>query len=208
MRGAQRRDRVDRVPQRIRHAVERVLEPHVRARVERSEVQGLVVELRPGLGVAGEEDGEAPIEEKAFDDVGPEPAADGVGGFEEEEVDAGLGEFLRGAQTREAAADDDDVGLGLIARVRRGGCRPRGGRGSAVGGGVAEASPRALESLLGGARHLRAERPDAAALDLAVLDVRDGRGARDGCRPRESAVVDAREFDVASCPASGRSARG
>ena len=68
--------------------MEPALEPHVRARVERSEVQRLVVELRLGLGVAGEEDGEAPIEEKAFDDVGPEPAADGVGGFEEEEVDA------------------------------------------------------------------------------------------------------------------------
>ena len=147
-----------------------------------------------------------PRSRKAFDDVGPEPAADGVGGFEEEEVDAGLGSSSRRTD-REAAADDDDVGLGLS---------PASTRDAALGAVVdprwrgrcrCRASLSALESLLGGARHLRAERPDATALDLAVLDVRDGRRARGECRPRESAVVDAREFDD-SCPASGRAARG
>ena len=125
-------------------------------------------------------------EVERLDDVGPTPAADGVGGFEEEEVDAGLGEFLRGAQTREAAADDDDVRLASTAAstpppTRDIRCRPscpRRGRGTrSAGTSRAEASRGTLEGGSSAApRHLRAERPDATALDLAVL--RPGRSPR------------------------------
>ena len=84
---------------------------NVRARVEGSKVEGVVVEDALRLGVPREEDGEAAVQEETVHDVGLESAADGVGGFEEEEIDARVREGAGGAQGGEAAANDDDVRL-------------------------------------------------------------------------------------------------
>jgi hypothetical protein len=51
------------------------------------------------FGVCGEEDLKSAIEEKAFDVVGADAAAGGVGGFEDDDVEAG---FLQGESAVEA----------------------------------------------------------------------------------------------------------
>lgn len=50
------------------------------------EIQGIVVEKVLGFRVGSDEDLEAAVKEEAFDDVCSNAAADGVGGFEKEEM--------------------------------------------------------------------------------------------------------------------------
>lgn len=55
------------------------------AGVKSLEIKGVVVEQLPSFGIGGDEDLEAAVESEAVDEIGAYAAADGVGGFEEEE---------------------------------------------------------------------------------------------------------------------------
>ena len=149
--------------------MEGALETNVRARVEGSKVEGVVVEDALRLGVPREEDGEAAVQEETVHDVGLESAADGVGGFEEEEIDARVREGAGGAQAGEAAANDDDVRLrGVGGRDDDG---TRGGSGTTRSGKDVRGAERAR-----GRRQLGATSRSRRSRGRA----RDGRDARAG----------------------------
>ena len=73
--------RMLRLPKRVGHPVERALPPHQGARVERSQVERMQVELPARLRIRGEQHLEPAIEQEPADGVGADAAAHRVARF-------------------------------------------------------------------------------------------------------------------------------
>jgi hypothetical protein len=80
-----------------------------RAGLERPQIERVVVQDTPRLGICGQEDLEAAIQLEAVYVVGPDPSPQAVRGLEQQEVPPRLLEVSRAAQASHSRADDDHV---------------------------------------------------------------------------------------------------
>ena len=105
---------VDRMPaglaEGIADRVEPITDPDHGTRLERPEPERRDVDLAVQLGVGGEQDLKAAIEQEPVHLVGPDPSADIVGCLEDDDVSTGLAQDRRRGEPGQAGADDDGLG--------------------------------------------------------------------------------------------------
>jgi len=107
--GAERGDEDARVTQRIANQVRLVVEPHGCAGYERTQIQGVKVELTPNLGICREKNLKAAIEDEAFDSVGPNTTTNPVRSLQQDCVTAAALQFKHCAQAGKTCAYHHDV---------------------------------------------------------------------------------------------------
>lgn len=101
------------MPDRVGDSVKASAVVNSSAGVELLKVEGLIVQKPLGFGIRGDENLEAAVEKETVEGIGPDAAADGVGGFEKEEGNALGMETSGGGEAGETSADDDDAGSAL-----------------------------------------------------------------------------------------------
>lgn len=93
--------------------MQRVPPPDQQALDEEAELQGIDVDKRPQPGIGRVDQLEAPVEPEAVDRPGADPTTQPVTGFEENPGEAGSMQSAGGGETRQPAADNDSVHVGL-----------------------------------------------------------------------------------------------
>ncbi len=107
--GQERFEGTARLPPGVRKTMEPTLLPDYGSRQEPPQIQRAVVQEATTLGVGGEQDLEATVEQEPLEAVSADPSAHSVGGIDDLARDAGLLKPYCTAQARESRADDDDV---------------------------------------------------------------------------------------------------
>lgn len=98
-----------RSPQRVSDSVKSTSHAHHGAWFEQAELERIEVEALLRLGIRGEHDLEAAIEQESVDRVAADAATHAIGSLEHPAVDTCASEILRAHEAGETRAHDDDV---------------------------------------------------------------------------------------------------
>ena len=99
------------MPDRIRDGVKASAVVNSGTGVELLKVEGLIIQKLLGFRIGSDENLEAAVEKESSEGIGPNAAADGVGGFEKEKRNILRMEAGGSGEASKTGADDDNAGL-------------------------------------------------------------------------------------------------
>jgi len=73
------------------------------------QIESVVIEGALGFGISSEQNLKAAIEQKTIHFIGPNAAADAIGGFHDLERNASVGQMTGAGETGETGADDQHI---------------------------------------------------------------------------------------------------